>query len=192
MNNFAFERTFIDGVFTIQSFVYEDNRGNFVKYFEGDIFRENGIEFDDSEDFVTTSVRNVIRGMHFQLHHPQKKLISVIKGKVYDVVIDLRVESETFGKWGGWYLTQENRTSLFIPEGCAHGFLSLSDESMVSYKCAGRYDKDSDTGIIYNDPEIAIEWPVSSDANIIISGRDMSLMSFEEFRGKCSFEYPNV
>ncbi|MCR5652131.1 MAG: dTDP-4-dehydrorhamnose 3,5-epimerase [Lachnospiraceae bacterium] len=189
MSRFVFEETSIGGVYTVQSFVSEDNRGNFIKYFEKEIFAENGIDFADSEDFITCSLKNVVRGMHFQLHHPQKKLVNVIRGKVYDVVVDLRKDSPTYKKWEGWYLTQENRTGLVIPEGCAHGFMSLSDDSLVNYKCAGEYDKDTDTGIRFDDPDIGIDWPVNSFDLLTVGKRDQRLMSFKEFDESCDFEY---
>ena len=117
------------------------------------------------------------------------KLVGVICGKVYDVIVDLREESDTFGQWRGVYLSAENRTSLLIPRGCAHGFISLSDDSIVSYKCDGKYDKQTDTGILYNDPEIGVEWPINDISSAILGMRDKKQMSFADFKANCKFIY---
>ncbi len=189
MNQFSFEPLDIKGAYIINSFFSEDNRGSFVKNFEAEIFQKNGIEFQCSESFVTTSTKNVIRGMHFQLYHPQVKLVGVLSGKVYDVIVDLRKESPTFGQWRGYYLSSENRTSLLIPRGCAHGFMSISDNSFVSYMCDGLYDKETDTGILYKDPDIGVKWPINDIMQAIVGERDKTQMSFREFEAKCSFVY---
>lgn len=189
MESFSFEPMCIPGAYVIHSFFSEDNRGSFVKSFEKDIFSEHGIAFSCNEDFISHSTKNVIRGLHFQLYHPQIKLVGVISGKVFDVIVDLRKESDTFGKWQGVYLSDQNRTSLLIPRGCAHGFISLSDDSIVSYKCDGKYDKNTDTGVFYNDPQIAIEWPINDISKAVVGSRDQKLMSFDEFKSKYTFEY---
>jgi len=184
-----FRKTDIEGVCIVESFIFEDNRGGFVKNFEKNVFHDNGIDFDCTEDFITTSSKYVIRGLHFQLNKPQKKLVSVIRGKVYDVVVDLRKDSSTYGEWRGFYLSSNNRNSLFIPRGCAHGFVSLSEESVLSYKCDGEYDAETDTGIIYNDSTINVEWPVPDGAQIITGARDRKLMTFDYFDKNCDFIY---
>lgn len=189
MSNFSFEALDIEGAYIINSFFAEDNRGSFVKSFERDIFYKNGIEFNCSESFISSSEKYVIRGMHFQLYHPQLKLVGVLRGKVFDVIVDLREGSGTFGQWRGYYLSSENRTSLLIPRGCAHGFISLSSNSLVSYQCDGTYDKSTDMGIIYNDPEIGIEWPINSTSQTILGARDKKLMSFSYFREHYQFTY---
>lgn len=165
----------------ISSFFSDDLRGSFVKSYEQSEFAEAGIDFSCCESFVSSSCKNVIRGLHFQTHAPQAKIVGVISGKVFDVVVDLRKDSPTYRKWAGIYLSNENRNSLLIPRGCAHGFLSLSENSMVSYLCDGLYDKATDTGIVYNDPDINIEWPIMDIRNAIVSKRDLGLMSFESF-----------
>lgn len=189
MAGFSFEKMDIEGAYIINSFLAEDNRGSFVKSFEKDIFAEAGIEFNCNEDFISHSTKYVIRGMHFQLYHPQVKLVGVISGKVYDVLVDLRKDSATFGQWRGVYLSAENRTSLLIPRGCAHGFISLSDDSIVSYKCDGKYDKETDTGILYNDVDIGIEWPINDITKAVLGMRDKRQMTFAEFKKNCEFEY---
>ena len=135
MSTFSFEALDIPEAYLIHSFSSEDKRGSFVKNFEQNVFRENGIPFDCTESFVSSSGRNVIRGMHFQLRAPQAKLVGVLSGKVFDVLVDLRKESPTFGQWRGFYLSAENRSNLYIPRGCAHGFISL-DEGAWSAICA--------------------------------------------------------
>lgn len=189
MEMFSFEPLSISGAYIIRSFFSEDNRGCFVKSFEKDIFAEHGIQFFCNEDFISHSAKNVIRGLHFQRYHPQAKLVGVLSGKVYDVIVDLRAESATFGQWIGAYLSDQNRSCLFIPRGCAHGFISLSDDSVVSYKCDGKYDKATDTGVMYNDPEIGVEWPINDLSKAIVGARDQKLMSFHDFKKNCKFEY---
>ena len=189
MANFSFEPMDIEGAFIINSFFAEDNRGSFVKNFETNVFHQNGIDFHCSETFISTSEKYVIRGMHFQLYHPQAKLVGVLSGKVFDVLIDLREQSKTFGQWRGVYLSGENRTSLLIPRGCAHGFMSLSDNSMVSYQCDGAYDKATDTGVLYCDPDIGVEWPINDMSRAILGARDRKQMTFATVREKCKFIY---
>ena len=127
--------------------------------------------------------------MHFQTYHPQAKLVGVISGKVYDVIVDLREDSPTFGQWQGVYLSAQNRQSLLIPRGCAHGFISLSDDSVVSYKCDGKYDKETDTGIMFNDPDIGVVWPIMDISDAVVGARDQKQMSFAEFKQNCRFIY---
>ena len=189
MADFSFREISIPGAYEITSFFVEDNRGSFVKSFEKDIFKEHGIEFHCNEDFISHSTHNVVRGMHFQLYHPQAKLVGVISGKVFDVIVDLREDSPAFGKWEGVYLSSQNRSSLYIPRGCAHGFISLSDDSVVSYKCDGKYDKRTDTGILWCDHEIGIEWPVMDLNNVVVGARDQKQMTFAEFKRNCKFTY---
>ncbi len=188
MDSFRFDQTDMPGVYIIHSFLQEDNRGMFVKSFERDIYRENGIEFKCNELFFSYSSKHVIRGLHFQTHAPQAKLVGVISGRVFDVVVDLRSDSPTFGLWKGFYLSAINRTSLYIPRGCAHGFLALQDESIVCYNCDGVYDKETDTGIQFNDSDINIKWPMNNINDAIVSEKDRQLMSFAYFTQHFRFE----
>lgn len=181
MTPFSFSKTDFKDVYIINSFFSEDNRGNFVKCFEKRIFEENGISFDCNEIFLSRSTKFVIRGLHFQTVKPQAKVVGVIAGKVFDVVVDLRKNSQTYGKWRGYYLSEENRNCLYIPKGCAHGFLSLSDNSTLMYFCDSSYDFSSDTGIYFNDSDIQIEWPLMDLSDAVISLRDKKLISFKEF-----------
>ncbi len=187
MSSFSFQKLDIEDAYLITSFSADDCRGSFVKNYEINVFRENGIEFRCNECFVSSSAKNVIRGMHFQLRNPQAKLVGVISGSVYDVFVDLRKESKTFGQWRGFYLTSENRSSLLIPKGCAHGFVALSEGSIVSYLCDGKYDKETDTGVFCFDPEIGIDWPICDKRSAILGERDQKLMNFSDFKRNCSF-----
>ena len=191
MASFSFKQLDIQGVYVATSTYSDDLRGSFVKNFEKEAFKEAGIDFDCSETFISTSAKNVIRGLHFQTFEPQIKIVGVIEGKVYDVVVDLRKDSPTYKKWCGLYLSRENRNSLIIPKGCAHGFLSLSDDSIVSYICAGRYDQPTDTGIIFKDPDINIDWPIMDINNAVVSKRDLGLRTFKEFDAVNPFTVDN-
>lgn len=180
MSKFSFTKLGLEGAYLIEYFSVGDNRGGFSKSFEKDIYKEAGIDFSLNETFISVSAKNVIRGLHFQTKNPQAKLVSVPKGKVYDVIVDLRPESTTFKKWEGYELSDENHRALYVPRGFAHGFLSLEDGTLMMYQCDGAYDKDTDTGIRFDDPDIGIEWPV--DINVMVhSARDTQLMRFSEY-----------
>lgn len=181
MQSFSFEKTELDGLCLIKPFLAEDNRGFFLKSYEKEIFKINGIETDIFETFESLSKKGVIRGLHFQTENPQSKLVRCVAGKVFDVAVDLRKGSVTYGKWYGEYLGSDNHLQLFVPQGFAHGFLSLTDNSVVSYTCSGKYSKGSDSGIVWNDKRIGIKWPLCGGYDIIISQRDSELQTFEEF-----------
>jgi len=177
---FSIINTEIEGLKVINPSLFKDNRGTFIKDYEKTTYHNFGIEdIDISECFETQSRKNVIRGMHFQLKNPQSKVIRVISGCVFDVVIDLRKESKTFGKWLSFELSDKNLQVLFIPKGCAHGFLSYSNNTIMSYKCIGKYEHNTDSGIIWNDFDIGIKWPLKNQP--IVSQKDKSLMTFKEF-----------
>lgn len=180
MTEFNFKKLELNGAYLINNFYIDDNRGKFTKCFEKDIYAKAGINFKLNETFASVSARNVIRGLHFQIHNPQAKLVCVLKGKVWDVIVDLRLSSSTYKKWISTELTVKNHRALYIPRGFAHGFVSLEDETIMLYQCDGAYDKDSDTGIIFNEPEIGIDWPID-DKNAIHSKRDMQLMNITEY-----------
>lgn len=180
MSSFTFTKLDLDGAFLIDYFSVGDNRGSFSKLFEKTIYNESGIPFKLDETFVSISSKNVIRGLHFQLCNPQAKLVSVLNGKVYDVIVDLRPNSATFKKWKGFTLSSENHRALYVPRGFAHGFASLEDGTIMMYQCDGAYDKEMDTGIVFDDPSIGIDWPVN-ESEAIHSQRDLGLMSFNDF-----------
>lgn len=180
MPGFEFKALSLQGAYLIQDFFSGDNRGGFTKSFEKDIFAVAGIKFSLNETFVSHSMKNVIRGLHFQLHEPQAKLVSVVHGAAWDVIVDLRVDSPTFAQWYAQILSAENHRSFFIPRGFAHGFASLADETVMMYQCDGRYDKVTDMGIRFDDPDLAIAWPLDLNQTIH-SQRDLRLMSLKDY-----------
>lgn len=181
MGTFAFQNTGIPGLQLITPFYVEDGRGFFLKSFECDVFRENGVDIQGFETFYTNSVKGTVRGLHFQRERCQDKLVQVLHGAAYDVAVDLREGSETFGSWEGFELTAENRNMLYIPKGFAHGFLALEDDTLFSYLCGGRYDPETDGGIRWNDPQLAVRWPLGRVEKMILSEKDAALPTFAEF-----------
>lgn len=183
VKNFEFKELEMKGAFEITPFYTTDERGAFIKDYNIDIFKANGIEHELKESFYTISKKGVIRAMHFQLVNQQAKLVRCISGHVYDVIIDLRPDSPTFGKWQGFDLTGDNQKTLYIPQYFGHGYLVLKD-SVVSYKCGEVFYAEGDSGIIYNDPDMAIDWPfgkIGGINNMIISEKDRNLMSLKEY-----------
>ncbi len=177
-SKFSCEKLGIDGVKFITPFYLEDDRGYFLKSVEKDIFAEWGMEVKIYETFETYSKKGVIRGLHFQTKDPQAKIVRAIKGEIRDVIVDLRKDSETFGKHLVVELSDINHNILWIPQGFAHGFEVISDDALVSYTCVGKYLNEYDTGIVWNDATLGIEWKTVSP---IVSEKDKSLQSFEEF-----------
>lgn len=183
VNKFDFQELDLKGAFKIQPFFATDDRGGFLKDYNVDLFKANGIDHDLKEVFYTISKKGVIRAMHFQLLKQQAKLVRCISGHVYDVIIDLRPESPTFGQWRGFDLTGENQIELYIPQYFGHGYLVLED-SVVSYKCGEVFYSDGDSGISYDDPDMAIVWPfekIGGVEKLIISEKDKNLMSLKEY-----------
>lgn len=184
IQQFEFIETPLKGAYLITPFYATDERGGFIKDYNIETFREHGIEHELKEVFYTISHKGVIRAIHFQLGRQQAKLVRCVKGKVYDVIVDLRKDSETFGRWEGYELSEENRNELYIPEYFGHGYLVL-EESIVSYKCGEVFYAEGDSGIRYNDPEIGIKWPyelIGGEKNLIVSEKDRRLMSFKEYQ----------
>lgn len=184
MPAFTFEKTNISGLLLVTPFFAPDSRGWFSKSFEKSIFAAHGIELSPLEELRSCSKKGVLRGLHFQRHYSQDKLVQVLHGAAYDVAVDLREGSETFGKWEGFYLTAENRQMLYIPKGFAHGFLALEDDTLFSYLCGDRYDPESDGGIRWNDSEIGVEWPLERVDTIIQSDKDAALPTLAEFMSR--------
>ena len=183
ITKFSFEELDIKGAYKIQPFYATDERGGFVKDYNIDMFKANGIEHELKEVFYTISKRGVIRATHFQLVKQQPKLVRCISGHVFDVIVDLRPDSPTFGQWRGFDLTGENQVELFIPKFFGHGYLVIED-SIVSYKCGEVFYDDGDSGIMYNDPDINIKWPfemIGGEDNLIISEKDTKLMSLSDY-----------
>ncbi len=149
----------IEGLCVIEPAVHGDSRGYFMETYNQNDMREEGIDLVFVQDNQSSSSRGVLRGLHFQKEHPQGKLVRVIRGRVYDVVVDLRKDSETFGKWYGVELSEENKKQFLVPEGFAHGYLVLSDWAEFCYKCTDFYHPGDEGGLAWNDPEIGIQWP---------------------------------
>lgn len=181
-----FEELDLKEAYLIKPFFASDERGGLIKDYHIDVFREHGIEHELKEVFYTLSRRCVIRASHFQLIKQQPKLVRCISGHVYDVIVDLRPASPTFGQWRGFHLTGENMNSLLIPAYFGHGYLVIED-SIVSYKASETFYGEGDSGIMYNDPDIGIEWPyelIGGEENLIISEKDKRLMSFKKYAEK--------
>ena len=186
IRKFEFHETEIQGLIEVTPFNADDIRGCFTKDYSREVFEANGISHELAEVFYTTSYKGVIRALHFQREKQQPKLVRCIHGHVYDVVVDLRPESPSFRKWLGFDLTGDNQKELLIPGGCAHGYLVL-EQSVVSYKCAEKFYGEFDDGIMWNDPDIAVEWPlelIGGVDKLIIADKDMNLQSFAELMEK--------
>ena len=149
----------IEGLCVITPAVHGDSRGYFMETYSQRDMEENDINITFVQDNQSMSVKGVLRGLHFQKHFPQTKLVRVIKGSVFDVAVDLRADSKTYGKWFGVELTEENKKQFLIPRGFAHGFLVLSDTAEFCYKCDDFYHPNDEGGLAWNDPEIGITWP---------------------------------
>ena len=161
--------------------VFGDNRGYFMETYHEEKFREGGITANFVQDNQSKSTKGVLRGLHFQKKYPQAKLVRVIKGEVYDVAVDLRKDSPTYGKYVGAILSEENKKQFFIPKGFAHGFLVLSEEAEFTYKCDDFYHPEDEGGLMWNDPEIGIDWPLDGIDNLNLSERDMNNPCFGNF-----------
>ena len=172
MGKIKVTRCEIEGLCVIEPKVFFDERGYFVETYNENDFKAEGFDVRFVQDNQSMSVKGVLRGLHFQKEHPQGKLVRCLKGRVYDVAVDLRASSPTFGKWFGVELTAENKKQFFVPEGFAHGFLVLSDEAEFAYKCTDFYHPGDEGGLYWNDPQIGIEWPVEEGMELIISEKD--------------------
>lgn len=162
----------IEGLYIIEPTVFGDERGYFMETYNQNDMAAAGLNMVFVQDNQSMSTKGVLRGLHFQKQFPQGKLVRVIKGEVFDVAVDLREGSETYGKWHGELLTEENKKQFYIPEGFAHGFYVLSDTAEFCYKCTDFYHPGDEGGIIWNDLEIGIEWPLISGAPLILSEKD--------------------
>jgi dTDP-4-dehydrorhamnose 3,5-epimerase len=167
----------LPGVLVVTPKVHRDQRGFFLETFHKDKYRLSGIDLTFIQDNHSHSHKGVLRGMHYQLNHPQAKLITIVRGEIFDVAVDIRRRSPTFGKWTGVYLTEDNKQQLFIPEGFAHGFLVLSESADVIYKCSELYVPEDEHGLIWSDPQIGIQWPRSEPK---VSEKDSSFHRLSE------------
>jgi dTDP-4-dehydrorhamnose 3,5-epimerase len=170
-------KTRFQDVLVIEPKVYEDTRGFFVESYNQKEFQNNGLNVSFVQDNLSHSKRNVLRGLHYQITHPQGKLVRVVSGEIFDVVVDVRIDSPQFGKWDSIILSAENRRSIWIPEGFAHGFMVLSESADVLYKTTDYYHAEGQRCILWNDPMLDIGWPVRND--LIISDQDLKGSSFK-------------
>jgi dTDP-4-dehydrorhamnose 3,5-epimerase len=162
-------KTELDGVVIIEPNVFDDQRGYFVETYHQNRYQALGIRSDFVQDNLSFSKKGTLRGLHYQHPHDQAKLVQVIQGEVFDVVVDIRRGSPTFGKWIGQYLSDENKQQIFVPEGFAHGFCVLSNTALFHYKCSDLYAPECEGGIRWSDPDVAIDWPLDSP---IVSEKD--------------------
>lgn len=183
IRKFAFEETEIKGLIKVTPFNADDIRGCFTKDYSKEVFEANGITHNLEEVFYTTSYKGVIRALHFQREKQQAKLVRCIHGHIYDVVVDLRKDSPTFKKWLGFDLVGKEHNEILVPGGCAHGYLVL-EESIVSYKCGEKFYGEYDDGIMWNDPDLNVQWPlelIGGEEKLILADKDKNLQSFAEF-----------
>ena len=187
---FTFTKTEIEGVYIIEPKVFGDDRGYFMETYKESDFKEAGLNYKFIQDNQSKSRKGVLRGLHYQIHHPQAKLVRVISGEVFDVAVDLRPGSKTYGKWEGVILSEENKKMFMIPKGFAHGFLVLSDEAEFSYKCDDIYNHEAEGGVKWDDPEIAIKWPMGDlkKEDLLTSEKDAKWPSLAELRGTNLFK----
>jgi dTDP-4-dehydrorhamnose 3,5-epimerase len=166
-----FEKLEIEGLVIIKPKVFADDRGFFMESYKKSAFEENGIFIDFVQDNHSKSTKGVLRGLHFQREpYAQDKLVRVTQGEVFDVAVDLRKDSPTFGKWHGVHLSAENKVMFLIPKGFAHGFMVLSENAEFEYKVSNVYNKESDGGLLWNDMDIGINWPIEGEP--ILSEKD--------------------
>lgn len=172
MGNFIFNKCDIEGLYVIEPKVFGDERGYFMETYHYEDFKAAGLSMVFVQDNQSMSRKGVLRGLHFQKEHPQGKLVRVLSGSVYDVAVDLRKNSKTYGKYFGVVLTAENKKMFYVPEGFAHGFLVLSETAEFTYKCTDFYHPEDEGGIMWNDPDIGIEWPITEDMTVLLSEKD--------------------
>lgn len=170
MSNFVFNETNIKDVYIIDVKTFGDHRGYFMETYKESDFKEAGLDYSFVQDNQSSSRKGVLRGLHFQKTHPQAKLVRVIKGEVFDVAVDLRKGSDTYGQWVGVLLSEENHKQFMIPRGFAHGFVVVSDYAEFAYKCDDVYHPEDEGGIMWNDPDVGVEWPDVGE--IILSEKD--------------------
>ncbi|MCH5274552.1 MAG: dTDP-4-dehydrorhamnose 3,5-epimerase [Lachnospiraceae bacterium] len=182
MGKIVVETCKIEGVKIITPQVFGDARGYFTETYNYNDYKAAGIEQIFVQDNQSASKKGVLRGLHFQKEFPQDKLVRVIRGEVFDVVVDLRPGSETFGKWYGELLSEENKKQLFVPKNFAHGFLVLSDYAEFCYKCSDFYHPGDEGGILWNDPDIGIEWPLKEGMELTLSEKDTKWGSLREYQ----------
>ena len=183
MGKITVETCEIEGLKVITPAVFGDERGYFCETYHYEAYKEAGIDQVFVQDNQSSSKKGVLRGLHFQIEYPQAKLVRVLKGEVFDVAVDLREGSPTFGKWYGVLLSAENRKQFFVPEHFAHGFVVLSDEAEFAYKCTDFYHPNDEGGLKWDDPEIGVRWPIPEGMELILSEKDQKWGGIRELKG---------
>lgn len=172
----------IEGLYVIEPTVFKDERGYFVETYNQNDFKEAGLNMVFVQDNQSMSVKGVLRGLHFQINHPQDKIVRVVSGEVFDVAVDLREGSATYGQWYGVLLSAENKKQFFIPKNFAHGFLVLSDYAEFAYKCTDFYHPNDEGGLLWSDPDIGVEWPIPEGMELTISEKDQKWGGIKELK----------
>lgn len=180
VGNFKFIETKIPDLYIIEPKVFGDSRGYFMESYNRNAFVEAGLTMEFVQDNESKSSKGVLRGLHFQTKHTQGKLVRATKGEVWDVAVDLRKDSPTYGQWEGVFLSEENKRQFYVPEGFAHGFLVISDEAIFNYKCTDFYAPEYDSGLLWNDKDVAIEWPLDGIEEILLSEKDKKQKTLAE------------
>ena len=180
MSKFKFIKTSISDLYIIEPKVFGDDRGYFMESYSKKDFVEAGLTMTFVQDNESKSRKGVLRGLHFQTKHTQGKLVRVTQGEVWDVAVDLRKGSPTYGQWQGVYLSAENKRQFYVPEGFAHGFLVISEEAVFNYKCTDFYAPEYDSGLLWNDADVAIEWPLEGIGEILLSEKDKKQKTLKE------------
>lgn len=168
----------IDGLLLIEPDVFKDHRGFFLETFNRQKYEHLGIKNDFVQDNLSLSSKKILRGLHFQVKNPQAKLVQVFLGEVFDVAVDIRRGSPTYGKWFGTMLSQDNLLQMYIPEGFAHGYCVVSETALFAYKCSDFYSPSDEGGLLWSDPDIGIEWPIRDP---VLSAKDFRLPRLSEF-----------
>jgi dTDP-4-dehydrorhamnose 3,5-epimerase len=181
MGKITVETCEIEGLKVITPQVFGDARGYFMETYSQRDFAEAGIDVPFVQDNQSASTQGVLRGLHYQINHPQDKLVRCIRGEVFDVAVDLRRDSKTFGKWHGVILSEENKKQFFVPKGFAHGFYVISEYAEFAYKCSDFYTPGDEGGLIWNDPGIGVEWPLVPGVALNLSDRDTKWGGIREF-----------
>jgi dTDP-4-dehydrorhamnose 3,5-epimerase len=171
------EKAELPGVVLVQPEVFGDSRGFFCETWQQQRYEEAGIPGPFVQDNISLSARGVLRGLHFQHPNPQGKLVHVILGEIFDVAVDIRVGSPSFGRWVGAALSSENRRQMYVPEGFAHGFCVVSETALVAYKCTTLYSRPSEASLLWNDPEVGVRWPIDSP---VLSPKDQNAATLKQ------------
>ena len=172
----------IEGLYVIEPTVFGDERGYFMETYNKQEFAEHGLNMEFVQDNESRSKKGVLRGLHFQKQFPQGKLVRALSGTVFDVAVDIRKGSSTYGKWFGVVLSDENKKQFYVPEGFAHGYYVMSDTAVFSYKCTEFYHPEDEGGILWNDPEIGVEWPIEEGVEVLLSEKDRNREGIRSLR----------